>query len=102
MQWYNFNCLLLSLTLNIIIIQVAERLERLEVNVRRQVREALTGLPDEAALLSEILLKQTPEEERLRVSASEDSLSSPASATAALVDAVAGEDRLMCAIVDAL
>lgn len=69
--------------------------------MRRQVREALTTLPDGASLLTEALLRPTHEEETLRPAAVSDG-HAPAVAAAGGGDAVASEDRLMCAIVDAL
>ena len=70
--------------------------------MRRQVREALTSLPEGGAvtsLVTEALLRPTPEEDRLRLNIGD---ASAAQLQHGGADAVAGEDRLMCAIVDAL
>uniref|UniRef100_A0A6A7GB59 Mediator of RNA polymerase II transcription subunit 7 n=1 Tax=Hirondellea gigas TaxID=1518452 RepID=A0A6A7GB59_9CRUS len=75
--------------------QIAERLERLEVCVRRQVTEALSSLSDSITSTADIehLLRSSPEEEKLK----------PESVTPKQEhDRVSSLDRLMCSIVDAL
>ncbi|KAA0185219.1 hypothetical protein HAZT_HAZT004626 [Hyalella azteca] len=75
--------------------QIAERLELLESCVRRQVREALQGLPDQVTSLLDV-------EHLLQPTAPEDKLKPRVEAGQQPHDKVSSHDRLMCSIVDAL